>query len=158
MKVLKYLLNFYINSSIHVALAVYALSWITLLELGLNYDEVVLYFVFFATITGYNFVKYYGVVRFHHKKIAYWLKLIQVLSFICFLLMCFYAYQLQLKTLMIIGFFAVLTFFYAIPFFGSKQFTLRKVDGIKVFVIALVWTGVTVFIPIINKEYHNNKT
>ncbi|WP_282123727.1 hypothetical protein [Algibacter mikhailovii] len=157
MKTLKQLLNFYINSSIHVALAVYALTWITLLELGLHYDEAVLYFVFYASITGYNFVKYFGLVKFHHRKLANWLKLIQVLSFICFVLMCFYGYQLQERTLLIIGICAVLTFFYAIPFFKKKAHTLRSIEGLKVFVIALVWTSATVLIPAINEEYSNNK-
>ena len=153
MKVLKHLLNFYINSSIHVALAVYALTWITLLELGLKYDEVVLYFIFYASITGYNFVKYFGVARFRHRALASWLKLIQGLSLICFLLMCFYARCLQFKTLIVIGFFAMLTFFYAIPFFKNDKYTLRNVDGLKVYVIALVWAGATVFVPVINEDY-----
>jgi len=61
MTFLKQLFNFYINSSIHVALAVYALAYITLVEYDIEYDENVLYFVFYATITGYNFVKYFGI-------------------------------------------------------------------------------------------------
>ncbi|WP_298530552.1 hypothetical protein [uncultured Algibacter sp.] len=153
MRILKSLFNFYINSSIHVALAVYALTWITLLELGLKYDEVVLYFMFYATITGYNFVKYFGIAKFRHRRLAKWLRLIQVLSFVCFLFMCFYAYQLQIKTLWVIVFFAVVTFFYAIPFFKKGQYTLRNINGVKVYVIALVWSGATVFIPLINIEY-----
>lgn len=152
MKVLKPLFNFYINSSIHVALALYALTWITLLELDLKYDEVVLYFVFYASITGYNFVKYFGVAKFHHRRLTNWLKLIQVLSFFCFLLMCYYALHLQFKTLLMISFFAILTFFYAIPFLKKEEYTLRDVNGLKVYIIALVWTGSTVFLPIINED------
>ena len=59
MTLLKQLFNFYINSSIHVALAVYSLTYITLVEYGIKYDEDVLYFVFYSTITGYNFVKFF---------------------------------------------------------------------------------------------------
>jgi len=153
MKALKYLFNFYINSSIHVALAVYSLTCLTLLELGLEYDETILYFIFYASITGYNFVKYFGVARFRNRKLANWLRLVQVLSIICFLLMCFYAYRLQFKTLVIIGFFGVLTFFYAIPFIRNEHYTLRKVYGLKVYVIALVWAGTSVFLPVINENY-----
>jgi hypothetical protein len=153
MRVLKFILDFYINSSVHVALAVYALTWITLLEFDLDYEEVVLYFVFYATITGYNFVKYFGVAKFRHRHLAGWLKLIQILSFISFLLMCFYAFHLQFKTLVLITFFTALTFFYAIPFVKNEQYTLRSINGVKVYVIALVWTGVTVFIPLINEDY-----
>lgn len=150
MKMLKQLFNFYINSSIHVALAVFALTWITLIELNLGYDKAVLYFVFYATITGYNFVKYFGVAKFYHRKLANWLKLIQILSFACFLLMCFYAYWLQYKTIFFVSCFAILTFFYAIPFFKNSTATLRHIGGVKVYVIAFVWTGTTVFLPVID--------
>lgn len=150
---LKYLLNFHINSSIHVALAVYALTWITLLELGLKYDENVLYFVFYASIAGYNFVKYFSITQTRNGRLGIWFKLTQILSFICLLLMCFYAYHLQLKTLIIICVFALLTFFYAIPFFKNGKNTLRNVVGLKVYVIAMVWAGTTVFIPVINEDY-----
>ncbi|MEW4925084.1 hypothetical protein [Algibacter sp. 2305UL17-15] len=153
MTLLKQLFNFYINSSIHVALAVYALTWITLLELDLEYNETVLYFVFYATITGYNFVKYFGIAKFHHGQLANWLKLIQILSFFCFLLMCYYGCHLETRTLIWILGFAVLTFLYAIPLMPKKRNSLRNIGGLKVYIIALVWTGVSVFIPILNESY-----
>ncbi|MGB5417349.1 hypothetical protein [Algibacter sp.] len=153
MRFFKQLINFYINSSIHVALAVYSLTWVTLLSLNLSYSESVLYFVFYASITGYNFVKYYGIAKFHHRQLANWLKWIQILSFICFILMCYYGLQLKLYTHIFIGCFAIFTIFYAIPISTKKNNSLRNSSGLKVFVIALVWAGVTVFIPLINADY-----
>ncbi len=153
---LKQVFNFYINSSIHVALSVYSLTWITLITLGLGYSESILYFVFYASITGYNFVKYFGVAKFRHKQLANWLKLIQIVSFICFVLMGYYAVQLTVKTHVFIACFALLTILYAIPFSTKQNTTLRNVSGLKVFVIALVWAGVTVFIPLINIDYTVN--
>lgn len=155
MRFLKRIFNFYINSSIHVALAIYAMSWITLIEYGLPYDEAVLYFIFYASITGYNFVKYFGLAKFHHRSLAYWLRIIQVFSTICFVLMTYYALQLELETLWIIAFFGLVTFFYAVPFLPRKMLydknqNLRDISGIKVYVIALVWAGVTVFLPLLN--------
>ncbi|RAJ14478.1 UbiA prenyltransferase family protein [Olleya aquimaris] len=157
MKVIKQLLDFYINSSIHVALAVYALSWITLKKFNINYDENILYFNFYATITGYNFVKYFGIAKWHHRSLAKWLKIIQVFSLLCFVLMCYYASTLQLKTLLVIAGFGVITFLYAIPFLPKNwyldtQQNLRDISGLKVYVIALVWSGVTVALPLINNE------
>ena len=158
MKVLKQLLNFYINSSIHVALAVYSLTWMTLLEFKVEYDETILYFIFYASITGYNFVKYFGVAKFHHRSLTNWLKAIQIFSFFCFLLMCYYAFQLSTKTLLYILGFGIVTFLYAIPFlpkrlFLDNQHNLRSIGGLKIYLIALVWTGVTVFLPLINSNY-----
>lgn len=157
MKVLKQLLNFYINSSIHVALAVYALTYLTLLEFNLPYDQKVLYFVFFGTITGYNFVKYFGLAKFHHRSLARWLKAIQIFSFFCFIFMCYYGIKLPVKILTFVGVFALVTFFYAIPFLPKRFFidnnhNLRSIGGLKIYVIGLVWSGVTVFLPILSNE------
>ncbi|MDX1317447.1 MAG: hypothetical protein R3262_07845, partial [Xanthomarina gelatinilytica] len=102
MALLKQIFNFYIDSSIHVALAVFALSWVTLLEFGIPYDRAVLYFIFFASITGYNFVKYFGLARFHHRSLTNWLKLIQVFSLMCFIGMCYFALKLELISLVVI--------------------------------------------------------
>ncbi|MGB1308201.1 MAG: hypothetical protein ACPG6B_04780, partial [Oceanihabitans sp.] len=157
MRLIKQIVDFYINASIHVALSVYALTWITLIEFGIPYDESVLYFNFFATITGYNFIKYFGLAKFHHRSLANWLKIIQVFSLICFVALCFYALQLERKTWLYIFILGAVTFFYAIPFLpksifiDSKQ-NLREISGLKVYVIGLVWSAVTVMLPIIDNQ------
>jgi hypothetical protein len=161
MKALKAIFDFYINSSIHVALAVFALSWLTLLEFGLPYDHDLLYFIFFASIIGYNFVKYFGLVKFHYRSLARWLKVIQVFSFLCFLPLLYFAAFLEVATLLFISIFAGITFLYAIPllpknlFLDQKQ-KLRSISGVKIYIIALVWSGVTVFLPLLNAGYHLN--
>ena len=154
MAVLKHIFNFYLNSSIHVALAVYALTWVTLLQFGLDYNENLLYFVFFASITGYNFVKYFGVAKFHHRSLAAWLKAIQIFSLLAFIAMCYYAVQLNLKTLIYLSVLGLITFLYAVPllpmsYFRDSQMNLREISGLKVYVIALVWAFTTVLLPMI---------
>ncbi len=157
MKRLKPLFDFYINSSIHVALAVFSMTYVTLLELNLPIDWPLFLFVFFSTITGYNFVKYFGMAKFHHRRLARWLKVIQIFSLICFLLMLWFLFQLKPKTIIYIGVFGVVTFLYAIPFlpkryFMNRQNNLRNIGGLKVYVIALVWAGVTVLLPIFDEN------
>lgn len=157
MALLKQIFNFYIDSSIHVALAVFALSWVTLLEFGIPYDRAELYFIFFASITGYNFVKYFGLARFHHRSLTNWLKLIQVFSLMCFIGMCYFALKLELISLVVILGFGVVTFLYAIPFLPNKILydkhkNLRNVSGLKVYIIALVWAGVTLVLPLLNNH------
>lgn len=161
MQLFKKLFDFYVNGSIHVALAVYALSWVTLIEFDIPYDENVLYFIFYASITGYNFVKYFGLAKFHHRRLTTWLKVIQIFSLICFLALCYYAFHLQKPTLLFLLGLGLITFFYAVPFFPrnlviDSNLNLRSVSGLKVYVIALVWSGVTVFIPLINNNYDIN--
>ena len=122
------------------------------------YNEPILYFIFYASVIGYNFVKYFGVARFHNRQLIFRLKWIQVLSFVCFCLMIYYAFQLQLKTFIWIAVFGLATFFYAIPFLPKRLFVdnrhnFRSIKGLKIYVIALTWVGVTVFLPLINSEY-----
>lgn len=161
MRLIKQVLDFYINSSIHVALAVVSLSLITLFEFDISYDKELLYFIFFATVTGYNFVKYFGLAKFHHRRLANWLKLIQTFSFCCFIGLCYYSYQLNSKVLIYIFGAAIITFLYAMPFLPKQFFinnekNLRGIKGLKIYVIALVWVGVTVFIPLINNSFQIN--
>ena len=119
MKGLRQFFDFYINSSIHVALAVVSLSWLTLLEFDF-YDYNILYFIFFSSISGYNFVKYFGLAKFHHRSLANWLKFIQVFSLLCFVLICYYAFKIQTKTLFYIVGVGLITFLYAIPFLPKR--------------------------------------
>ncbi|NNL16645.1 MAG: hypothetical protein HKO81_08395 [Flavobacteriaceae bacterium] len=158
MHLLKQIFDFYINASIHVALAVCALSYITLEQLNIFYDENLLFFIFFASITGYNFVKYFGLARFHHRSLANWLRIIQLFSLICFGFMIFFLLQLERNTLIIVAILALITLFYATPFlpknlFMDNKYDLRSVSGLKVYVIALVWALATVLLPVLNSEH-----
>jgi len=158
MRVIKYLFDFYLNSSIHVALAVCALVGVTILNFDIALDIELMFFVFFAVVTGYNFVKYFGLAKFYHRRLANWLKYIQIFSLLCFIGMCFYASKLPFKTLLYFGGLGIVTFFYAIPFLPKSYFidssrNLRAISGLKAYVIALVWSGTTVLIPLLNADY-----
>ncbi len=144
---LKRLFAFYINASIHVSLAVCALVGVTAFEFNLEIPTALWGFVFFGSITGYNFVKYAEAARLHHRSLAHTLRAVQVFSFFSFCLLLFFISQLSLKTLVAAGTFALLTLFYAVPFFQRKN--LRAFFGLKIFIVAMVWAGVTVIVPII---------
>lgn len=147
MKFVKKLFDFYINSSIHVALAVCSLVRITELYFNLPNNTTLNLFIFFGTITGYNFVKYAGIAKLHHRSLTNNLKLIQVFSLMCFLLMIFYGYKLTFKTLLFFIPFGLLTMLYAVPLGGYFK-NLRNVPSIKIVIISLVWAGTTVLLPI----------
>ena len=158
MKYFKIILDFYINSSIHVALAVYAFVRITELYFNLSYNEPLDYFMFYGTITGYNFVKYAGVAKLHHRSLTTHLKVIQVFSLLCFILLCYYAWQLSIRTLLLISPFGLLTLLYAIPFLSGFQKNLRSVGYLKIIVVALVWMGATVFLPVFDAQIEFSNT
>ncbi len=146
MRHLKTLLDFYINSSIHVALAVVCLMRITELELQIPGQPLLYGFVFFGAITGYNFVKYASLAGLHHRHLTQSLKTIQVFSFFCFAIWCYFALQFPLKFWFYCIPLGLLTLLYAIPFLPRKT-NLRRIPSIKIFIIALVWAGVTGFLP-----------
>ena len=141
---------FYINSSIHVAMSVVAMTYITVLEYSLPNQWELLAFVFLATITGYNFVKYSKIAGLHHRNLTHSLKAIQIFSAICFLFFIYLGFQLPLSVLLIIACLGLSTFLYAIPFLKHRN--LRNLSGVKVFIVALVWAGMTVLVPINNSK------
>ncbi len=149
MSVLKQLFDFYINSSIHVALSVCALVGITHFIFGISTDEAVVYFAFFGTIVGYNFVKYDALARTQKLQMKNQLKIIAVLSFGTVLASGYYFFQLQKATQLIGIGVLVLTLLYTLPFFPNKQ-NARNWAGFKIYIVALCWVGVTVFLPVIN--------
>lgn len=150
MKFLKRVFAFYINASIHVALAVLSLLAITVLEYHLVIPIELWLFVFLGALTGYNFVKYAKVAGLHHRSLTQSLKAIQIFSGICFVLLAFIAFKLSIQTLMITAAFGLATFFYAVPFVRHKN--LRNFSGLKIFVVAFVWAGVTVIVPVVASE------
>jgi len=150
MKVAKLIFDFYINASIHVALAVYAFLRITELYLDLPNNHNLNYFVFFGTITGYNFVKYAGVAKLHHRSLTKDLKIIQIFSFFAFLALCYFTFQISLETFFLIIPLCLLTVLYAVPFLSGFEKNLRQISYLKIIVVALVWAGFTVVIPLID--------
>ncbi|WP_461589375.1 UbiA prenyltransferase family protein [Winogradskyella sp.] len=99
-------------------------------------------------------MKYFGVAKFHHRSLAGWLKTIQIFSFFAFLALCYFVLGLSHSTLICIAVLAVITFLYAIPilpmrYFRDKKKNLRQISGLKVYVIAFVWTFTTVILPLL---------
>ena len=144
----KKLLDFYINSSIHVALAVVGFCLVTYWKFDTSSNPVLLAFVFFGTITGYNFVKYAKTAKSHHRSLSKGLKAIQIFSLVSFLIMVWLSLMLPPEMLLWIGLFGTLTLLYALPVFSKKR-NLRSIAGLKILIISTVWAGVTVLLPLI---------
>lgn len=149
MNVLKKILDFYINCSIHVALSVFALVRITDYMFGIKEDSAVLIFAFFGTIVGYNFVKYDALARIQKRQMKPQLKGIALVSLISLFLTAYGFMHLQWFTQIIGIVFLLLTMLYTLPFFPNKK-NARNWAGIKIYIVALCWVGVTLVLPIVN--------
>lgn len=150
MKLFKTLFDFYINSSIHVAISVVSLSIITHFYFSIPLQVNLLLFIFFSSITGYNLVKYAELAGFRHFSLPFELRSIQILSLFCFMGMIFFASKQSVIVLVSAAILGLLTFIYAMPFISKSN--LRNVAGLKIFLISMVWAGTTVILPILNTD------
>lgn len=149
MDIFRRFLNLYLQGSIHVAVSVYCLIRVTEIVLGLNPDWHMQGFGFFGTIVGYNFVKYDAVARTGKPRFGRWLKCIIVISFVAFIAAAYCFLKLRLPTQVVSGIFLVVTALYTLPFFPNHK-SARSWAGLKIYMVALCWIGVTVILPVIN--------
>lgn len=143
-----FLFHFYLDASIHVALSVFAFIEITCVFFGLSRDNHISYLVFFGTIACYNFVKYgveakkyYLVSNTYHKNI-------QVISFIAGAFALYHSFFVSFEVWIGIAVLSVLTSLYAVPLLPNAK-NLRSFGGLKIFIVALVWAGTTVVLPVV---------
>ncbi len=130
-------MDFYIESSIHVAFAVYCLLEITVFSNHLNSIEYFSLCVFFGAVLGYNFLKYFDIFRrgFFHSNKYYAILAVYFLAGIGFLF-SFYLLNYSVQKLILISGLFVLIY----PF-------LRKYGWLKLFLVSFVVTFITVYIP-----------
>jgi hypothetical protein len=151
MKIFRKIFDFNLDGSIHVALSCFCLVKISQLHFNISKDFVTTFFAFFGTIVGYNFVKYVALLEKKEAKIRPKLKAITAFSIFSFLLVGFYFFQLQRITQISSIVVLVLTLLYALPFFPNRK-NARNWAGIKIYIVALCWVGVTVVLPVLNAE------
>jgi len=147
-KTLRFLFDFYINASIHVALSVFSLFYFFVLSHELPYSEPLAYTIFFGTITGYNLVKYAPLAKLHHRSLTKNLRLIQLFSFICFIALVYYIVQLPMRTLLCFFVGIIVLLGYAFPLL--KQKNLRSISALKIYLVAFCWSLAVVLAPAIH--------
>ena len=134
-----------------MALAVVSLSLISMINFEVEIRKVILIFIFFGAVSGYNFVKYAEVTGLYHRSVAKSLRYIQIFSFLSFIGLIITLFFLRLEIVLWSALFGACTLLYALPVFRKKR-NLRSISGLKIFIIAFVWTGVTVVLPVIGAK------
>lgn len=151
MRLIKSIFDFYLNASVHVALAVMSLIGVTLILLDIPPNCFLLAFTGFSTVVCYNFIKYgveaekYLIVsnRYH--------RYIQMFSFLCFGFAMFFLAQLDQKIWWAIGILGFVSTLYAVPLL-PKSGNLRSFGGMKIFIVAIVWSGFTIMLPVLDAQ------
>lgn len=151
MRWVKKLFDFYLDASIHVALAVVSLYGVSVILLDLSPNTGLMAFLGLSTVVCYNFMKY-GVEAEKYLILSNkYHKIIQVFSFICFGIALYFGLQLQFQIVLWVGVFGVLSIFYALPVLPRYR-NLRSLGVLKIFIVAIVWAGFTVILPLLDAE------
>lgn len=148
---LKQLFNFYIRANFHVALSAFCLTRITQIEFGSNGQGTGI-FVFVSTFAAYNLLRYWKSKNISASD-TNWLKShkasLLMLNVLAGFAILFFGATLRKESLILLIPLFFATIFYGIPYhFGSKNLNLRNISGIKIFLIAAVWSSVTVLLPL----------
>jgi hypothetical protein len=149
MKILKSIIQFYINSSIHVALSCFALVQITQMAFHISQQNAVGYFAFWGTVVGYNFVKYEELARAKRLQLRKQLRVIALFTLGSFVMTGYYFFLLERITQIVAIAFLGLTLLYTLPFFPNKV-NARNWAGVKIYIVSFCWVGATVFLPLLN--------
>ncbi len=146
---MKQFFNFYLDASVHVAFAVFCLLKITELLLNISINHNLMYFIFFGTIACYNFIKY-GVEAEKYILVANrYHKSIQILSFIALGITVYLGFFLSIKVWYGIAILMFLVGLYTLPVLPKAK-NLRSYGWLKIFIVAIVWAGVTVLLPVLS--------
>lgn len=159
------ILKAFIHSNLFISIAALLLTVETQIQLGLQPQwHPYLFLIFFATIFEYNVHRLFTILFFPQSLDSpkhQWVKenklffyLVVSFSVIGFLIALF---QAKFSVLLALSPLALLTVFYSIPIANSHKgiFRLREIPYLKIFLIAIVWSVVTVLLPVI---YHNAET
>ena len=158
MQVLKRSFEFYVFGNIHVAVAAYCLTKISLLQFDIN-NQPLANFVFFSTMLSYNFIRMFQVDRLNSMT-AVWIKAnkkaLIVLNSLAFIGSGYYLLRFRLVEIFALFPFVLATLFYVFPF-KNKVSGLRNVPGLKLFLISITWTGLTLYLPLFSAEFQNSE-
>lgn len=155
---LRKVLDFLIFSNVFIALCAVAQGLVTYHLLGVEPVPAILALLFFATLTVYNFSTLIQKASIHKRSVyrrvrwTFWhYRLIVSVTIIATLSLIPLFLFLSLSAKVFLIFLGLISIGYSLPLFSinNKKFGLRNIPGLKLFLIALVWSASTVTLPII---------
>ena len=150
--------NFLVYSNLWIALGAVAFTCQFYLFYHLPIDWVVLFFNFFGTIFIYTFQRILKIkqgqapgVRLNWMKDNYFL--VMVLTFLSAIgvVGCLGWLNYWVYPLLIIN--GLIAFLYSIKFLKGKTKNLRDLPGLKIILVAFVWSSTTLLLPFYNSNY-----
>lgn len=152
--------SFLVHSNLLIAFSAVALTLETQVQLGLKpHAHPYLFLIFFATLFEYNLHRLITLIFVaealrdekytwlkEHKRVFLIMVVFSVAGFGVTL------WQAKKEVLLTLAPLAAIALFYSTPVwhFGKRLFRLREIPYVKIFLIALVWSGATVLLPVIH--------
>ncbi len=149
-----------VHSNLLIALSAVALALETQVQLGLKpHAHPYLFLIFFATLFEYNLHRLITLIFVpealqdekyawlkEHKRVFLFMVVFSVIGF------GFTLSQAKKEVLLTLAPLAAIALLYSTPVWhlGKRLFRLREIPYLKIFLIALVWSGVTVLLPVIH--------
>lgn len=151
-------LDFLLFSNVFIALCAVAQGLFIYNLLGLQSSPLVCGFVFLATLFTYNFCmlvnKPADYLKSKHRRVR-WIftnyRLNTSITLVAGLALIPLFFMLSFASQILVFFLGLVSIAYSIPLFSvdKKVFRLRNISGLKLFLIALVWSFSVVWLPIL---------
>ena len=146
------LTSFLAYSNIWVALSVASLTWISqdFFQI-INYNYIA--FTFFSTLAFYNYARFFEgqtlsikntPITIWHKKHRWLLGVLMIGSAVVTL---YFIYKLPVSSWLIIASCGVFGVLYPIPYVFGSWAGIRHIAGLKLFVVAAIWSVITALLP-----------
>lgn len=143
--------TFYVYSNLHVALAVGCLVKITLIE-SQSHGNNTAVLMACGTVMAYNLIRLVQINKIHDH-LSVWIRThkrsLITLNFLCLILAVSELVELHVDGLLILAPFSLVTILYVLPLDEGWSRGLRYVPGLKLFLIAFTWAGLTVLFPLV---------
>jgi hypothetical protein len=148
---LRRVIDFYLNASVHVALSVVSLYYITTVFFDFPFDANLGVFIGMSTLITYNFIKY-GVEAHKYLFVSIkYHKYIQVFSAVAGIILLIFFPALSWATVAWLAGMVFLTLLYALPMLPGRK-NLRSFGILKILLVALIWSIVTVLVPVVQQN------
>ncbi len=151
MQIFRKLLDFYLDASVHVALAVLSLFWATVYFLNLPPNFYLAGLVFFGSMVFYNLAKDSVGLHTLRRASKRYYRSIRFLSMASLLAVAFFFFHLSSVLQWSIFVIALLSALYLVPIPGLG-IGMRSLGWLKIFWVGLSWAAVTVYLPVAGTE------
>ena len=134
---IKFILNCYIKSNLHVALCLVFYTMLIYYQNGITVNYCEILFIFLATLLAYNFIKYHKL-SFTKNRPNYVFQLFILVTVISLIILSFKVVRISILKTIIVLIASLLVIAYSFP--AYKINSLRNYPLVKILTISAAWT------------------